>query len=299
MLQLLPQIIWFSILTSSIYALVGIGGSLIFGILEFINFAQGEYATVGAYLFYELFINLHLPIWLSFILVIFLAGIIGMAIERFTFRPVSRCHDFIPLVVAMGLSVFIQALIILLFGGGVQTYQTVDSNPISYTLMNGNLIITQSQILIVVTSAVLMITLFLFLKKTKTGKAIRAVSDSKDTAAILGVNINKVLSIIFALSMILASVGGLLIASEQNLNPTMGLDLGLKAFAAIILGGVGNLPGTVAAAFILGFSENLIVGLTSINDSYKEVIVFAILILILFFKPNGLFGGRLEEDIRK
>lgn len=300
MLELLPQIIWFALLSSAIYALVAIGLSLIFGILEFINFAHGDMAMIGAYLFFTFLILLKLPTWLSFILVILTAAIIGIAIEKLTFKPVRRYNDFIPMIISIGLGGFIQALIILIFGASVKSYrQTAAQGTNTYELLNGNLIVTDTQLLIIATTIILLIGLYLFLKYAKTGKAIRAVADNKEIASILGISIDKTLSIIFAIGTALAAVAGLLVAAEQNLNPTMGLSLAVKAFAAIVLGGVGNLAGAVIGALIVGFSENLIVGLTSIPASYKDAIVFLIFIIAVFLKPNGILGAKLEEEARK
>lgn len=289
---------WFSLLASAIYALIAIGLSLIFGILEFINFAQGDFAMVGAYLFFGFTVQAGLPWWVALLLVIILSVLMGLIIERLTFKPVRKSPPFIPLVISIGVAALLQSLIILQFGAGVKSYRVEGSQPEIYKLFDGALTVTSSQITLIFVTAGLLLALYLFLKYSKTGTAIRAVADNQEVASILGVNINKTIGIIFAVGTALAAIAGLLIANEQNLSVTMGISLGVKAFAAVVLGGVGSLPGAIVGAFIIGFSENLLVGLTPIPASYKDAIVFGLLILALFVYPNGIFGAKAEEDVR-
>ncbi|MCA9374600.1 branched-chain amino acid ABC transporter permease [Candidatus Peregrinibacteria bacterium] len=298
MLEILPQIIWFSLLASAIYALVAIGLSLIFGILEFINFAQGDFAMVGAYLFFGFVIEGGLPWWVGIAMVVIIAALMGVVIERITFKPVRKSPPFIPLVISIGVGALLQAIMIFKFGGSVKSYRIEGSKAEVYKLFGDTLNVTQSQITLMLVTAGLLLGLYLFLKYSKTGTAIRAVADNQDVAAILGVSINKTIGIIFAVGTALAAIAGVLIANEQNLSITMGLSLGVKAFAAVVLGGVGSLPGAIVGAFIIGFSENFIVGLTSIPSSYKDAIVFGLLIIMLFLYPNGLFGAKAEEEAR-
>jgi branched-chain amino acid transport system permease protein len=149
------------------------------------------------------------------------------------------------------------------------------------------------------TAAVLLVGLSLFLKHSKTGKSLRAVADNKEVAAILGINVNRTVSIIFALGSALAAIAGMLIAGEQNLNPTMGIALNVRAFAAVVLGGVGNVYGALVGSLIIGFSENFLVAFTPIPPSFREALVFVILILMLFVRPNGILGASTEAEVRK
>ena len=302
MLQLLPQVIWYSLLASAIYTLMAIGLTLIFGILGFINFAHGEMAMVSAYLLLALMVMLKVPFWTAFILVVAVMAVFGVILEKVTFKRVRRSHPFKPLIISIGVSAFLQALIILVpfFGGGVHSYRQAGDEPAqSFSFFDGNLIITDHQVLLMGMTVVLLIGLALFLKYAKTGKAVRAVADNKDVAAILGINVNRTISVIFALSTALAAIAGMLIGGEQNLNPTMGMALGVRAFAAVVLGGVGNVYGAVVGALVIGFSENFIVGFMPIPASFREAIVFSLLILMLFVKPNGLLGASVEAEVRK
>lgn len=299
MIEILPQIVWFSLLASAIYALVAIGLSLIFGILGFINFAHGDFAMVGAYMFFAFVVLFGLPSWIGFLLVIAGAVLMGIIIEKVTFKPVRKSPPFTPLIISIGIGALLQAVITILFGTGVKSYRVQGETATIFNFFDGNLIITESQLTLVFTTIGLLLGLYLFLKYSKTGKAIRAVSDNQEVASILGINIDRTISIIFALGTALAAIAGLLVASEQNLNVTMGISLGVKAFAAVILGGVGSLTGAVVGALIIGFSENFLVGFTPVPTSYKDAVVFAILIIMLFIRPNGLLGERAEEEIRK
>ncbi|HLG26033.1 MAG TPA: branched-chain amino acid ABC transporter permease [Candidatus Gracilibacteria bacterium] len=299
MLEILPQIIWYSLLAGAIYALIAIGLTLIFGILGFINFAHGDMAMLGAYLFFALSIFLKIPYWASFIIVIPAAALIGIVIEKLTFKPVRKSPPVTPLVISIGVGAVIQAIVLLLFGAEVRSYrQEGDLMTQTYSFFDNSLVITQSQIFLMVVTALLLGGLHLFLKYSKQGKAIRAVADNQDVASILGINIDTTVSLIFALGTVLAAIGGLLIANEQNLNVTMGISLGVKAFAAIVLGGVGNLLGAVVGAMVIGFSENFIVGFTPVPANFKDGIVFFLLIIVLFVKPGGILGAKREEDVR-
>ncbi len=298
-MEMLLQILWYALLSSCIYALIAIGLTLVYGILNFINFAHGEMAMLGAYLLFGLTVSLQIPFWLSFFLVIILMVGFGVVLEKITFKPIRKSHPFKPLIISIGISIALQSIIILFFGGAVKSYaQVSDVTTRSISLLEGKVIITHHQILIICVSLFLLSALGYFLKFTKTGKALRAVADNQEVASLMGINIDRQISLIFGLGTGLAAIAGMLIAAEQNLTPTMGLSLGVKAFAAIILGGVGSISGTIIGALIIGLSENLIVGLTPIPASLKEAIIFLILIIMLFIKPNGLMGAKVESNIR-
>ena len=294
-MDILPQILVISIIASAVYALIAAGLTLTFGTLEFINFAHGEMAMVGAFTFFSSHISFGIPLIISLAITALVIGLLGILIEKTTFSPVRDKQDFIPLVMSIGISIILQSLVIIFYGAGSETYNKSGEIPTIYNLFDGAVTITLTQILIIITSVVLITGLFLFLKKTKTGKAIRAVSDSKEVSAIVGINVNRTITTLFFIASGLAAIAGVLIAFDQNFHPRMGLQLSLKSFAAIVLGGVGKLHGAILGAIIIGFSENLIVGLTNISSNYKEIIVFTILILVLLIKPYGLFGGRKEE----
>jgi branched-chain amino acid transport system permease protein len=295
MLDILPQLLVFSLLSASIYALISAGLTLTFGTLEFINFAHGEMAMAGAYSFFSFYVLMGLSIPLSLILTAIVMLAIGLIIERSTFRPVRDKQPFIPLVLSIGVSIIFQSAATMIYGGGSQTYYKASQVSTSYKFLDGSLIITQAQVLIILTAVVLLLSTYLFLKYSRTGKSIRAVSDDREIAAIMGIDVNKTISILFGLATMLAGIGGVLVAFDQNLFPLMGLMLSIKAFAVVVIAGVGHFKGVIWGALIIGLSENLITGLTPISSSYKDLIVFVIFITILLFKPYGLFGGKKEE----
>lgn len=300
MLEILPQVIWYALLASAIYALVSIGLTLIFGVLEFIHFAHGDMAMVGAYMLLAFWPMLGLPYWIAFMFVVFIAAFFGFVMERLAFKSVRRSHPFKPLIISIGISVLLQSLVIIFFGGGVNSYRQSGGAPAkTFEFLNGDLVVTDHQILLMVITAILLIAVGLFLKYSRTGKAMRAVADNRDVAAILGIDVDKIISIIFALGTALAAAAGMLIGAEQNLSPTMGIELSVKAFAAIVLGGLGNVTGAVVGALIIGFMENFIVGFTPIPQSFKEAIVFSFLIIMLFLRPNGILGASMEAEVRK
>ncbi|MFO0780479.1 MAG: branched-chain amino acid ABC transporter permease [Candidatus Gracilibacteria bacterium] len=300
MLEILPQVLWYSLVASAIYTLIAIGLTLIFGVLGFINFAHGEMAMIGAYVLLALLVQFKLPFWLAFVLAFVFVAILGVVLEKLTFKKVRKSHPFKPLVISIGVSAFLQAVVILIFGSGVNSYRQAGQDVAqTFDFFDGNLVITDHQILLMIMAVVLLVGLAAFLKYSRTGKSLRAVADNKDIAAILGINVNRTISIIFALGSALAAIAGMLIAGEQNLNPTMGLALNVRAFAAVVLGGVGNIYGALVGAVIIGFCENFLVAFTPIPPSFKEAIVFFILILMLFVRPNGILGANADADVRK
>lgn len=299
MLEILPQILFFGLVTTAIYALIATGLTLIFGIMEFIYFAHGEMAMVGGYMFFWFFIMLEWPFIPSFLGAILIITVLGIIIEKLLFKPIRHYQAFIPLIMSIGVLIVLQSIIMMIFGTGTQSYNKEGLASGSFSLLDGKLIVTQNQITIIIVTIVLLTFVFIFLKRTKLGKSIRAVADNKDVASILGIKVNKVMTIVFALGSLLAGIAGILIAFEQNLTPTMGQFLSIAAFTAIILGGVGSLKGAILGAVIIGFSQNLIIGLTPVSGSYKFIIMFTILIIILLFRPYGIYGAKKEEEIRQ
>ncbi len=294
-MDILLQILIIATISSAIYVLISIGLTLTFGVLEFINFAHGEMAMIGAYTFFTSYIQFQIPLVISLIITALTVAALGILIERLTFRPVRDKQEFIPLVLAIGVSIILQSAAIMIYGAGSKNYAVDGALPTIYTFFDGKASITLPQVLIIATAIILTTALWAFLKYSKTGKAIRAVSDNKEVAAIMGINVDKTITTLFAIAAGLAAVAGVLVAFDQNLHPRMGILISIKAFAAIVLGGVGKFHGAIIGAIIIAFTENLVVGLTGISASYKELIVFTLFIFIILVKPYGIFGGRKEE----
>ncbi len=289
----------------SIYALIALGYTMVYGILRLINFAHGDIYMVGAYAGFVLATQVFNsePSIFNFIFVLFgsmiIAGLIGMAIERFAYRPVRKYSRMTTLITAIGMSLFIEYLFVFIFTGTPRSFPTLLESQI-ITLF-GNATISTSQILIFVVSIALMIMLQYIIFYTKIGKAMRAVSFNLNSAKLMGINTNFVIGFTFALGSALAAAGGVLVAQyNPKIEPLMGLITGLKAFVAAVLGGIGNIPGAVLGGLLIGAAETLVVGYggyIGIPSTYRDAVAFAILILVLLIRPSGLLGSDLPEKV--
>ncbi len=291
---LVAQLIANGIIAGSIYGLVALGYTMVYGILKFINFAHGEVFMIGAYIGWVLFTFLGLPLWLSFIISMAGTALIGIFIEKIAYKPLRNASRLAPLITAIALSIFLQSLALLIFGSDIKTFRTGEIVP-GHQIFGA--VITNTQFLIIAVAVGLMVVLHLYIKYSKLGKAMRATSDNLQVAKLIGINTDKVITIVFAIGSALAAAAGVLIGIEQNLEPTMGVAIGIKAFTATVVGGIGNIYGAVIGAFMIGLIENL--GIMFIPSGYKDAIAFFILIIFLIFKPQGLFGEKRETDIRK
>ena len=297
MADILPQLLINGLIAGAIYSLAALGLNLIFGILGFVNFAYGDMIMVGSYLFFIFFVMLNMHWAAAALLAIVSLIVASLLIERLTFRPVRDKNPITALIISVGVGFALRSIIEIIFGGNLKIY--TDEINEGHEIIGGLARITDNQIMIIVTSIVCMISLFIFLQKTKTGKAIRAVSDNREVSQIIGINVNKHILIVFTLSAILACIAGILLGFEYYLQPMRGVTIGIKAFAAIILGGVGSLPGALVGGFVIGITENLLPGLDLISTGYKDSIAFFILILVMLIRPRGIFGISKSEETRK
>lgn len=279
------------IISGSIYALIAIGYTMVYGIGRFINFAHGEVFMAGAFLYYYFHIMNGIPILPSALASVIAVSALGVLIEKIAYRRFRDTSRFIPLINTIGISIFLQSLFLMLYGVNTRSLKTNFQFEEGFSILNAK--ITSIQITIIAATAVLTLLLFLFLKKTKFGKALRATSEDREIASILGININKTIAGTFAIGSALAAIAGILIGYDQNISPTMGVTTGIKAFTAAVLGGIGNIPGAVVGGFTIGIIETY--AAFYISSGYKEAIIFLILLLLLFFRPNGI----LTKSIRK
>ncbi len=296
-MDILPQLIINGIIAGSIYALAALGLTLIFGVLGFVNFAYGDMIIVGAYLYFVFLVLLGIPWFVSVPLAVASLVIIALVLERTTFRPVRNADPMTPLIISVGVAFALRSLLDIIFKSNLRTFTTEISEGIP--ILSGMARVTSNQLLIIGLSLISILALFLFLKYTKIGKAIRAVSDNRMVAEILGINVNRYIKVVFAISAILACIAGILIGYENYLLPTRGVTVGIKAFAAIIFGGVGSLPGALLGGFIIGLGENILPGLDIVSTGYKDSIAFFILIIIMLIRPRGLFGISKSEGTDK
>ncbi|MBA2621844.1 MAG: branched-chain amino acid ABC transporter permease [Acidobacteria bacterium] len=290
----------------SIYALIALGYTMVYGILRLINFAHGDVYMIGAYAGFMLATYLGFaasPSIFGFIVVLFgsmiIAALIGMAIERFAYRPVRKYSRMTTLITAIGMSLLIEYLFVFIFSGTPRSFPSLLPND-NFTLF-GNATISTSQMLIFAVSILLMIGLQWIIFKTKIGKAMRAVSFNLNSAKLMGVNTDFVIAFTFALGSALAAAGGVLTAQyNPKIEPLMGIITGLKAFVAAVLGGIGNIPGAVLGGLLIGAAETLVVGYGSaigIPSTYRDAVAFAILILVLLVRPAGLLGTNVQEKV--
>lgn len=287
------QLLLNGIIAGSIYALIAIGFTVIYRTVKFFHFAHGVVYTAGAYFAYTLIISLHLNFVLSFFLSIILAAILGIAIDRFVYYPLRRqnASNLIFLLASFGVFIFLQNLIQLIYGAQILTIRT---GPVKEGHHFLGAVITDIQIIILVVSIILMILLWLFIRKTKLGKAMRAVSDDPIAANVVGINPEKIILASFAIGSALAGAAGILISFETNIEPTMGFSALLKGIIASIVGGIGSIPGAVLGGFFLGLAENL--GIWKISAGWKDSIAFVILIIFLLIRPWGFLGTKTEKD---
>ena len=286
--MVLEQLILNGIIAGGIYALIAIGFSMTYGLLRFLNLAHGSLYVVGAYLAY-LFFSLGMPIVAAFILAVIGGAIVGVAMNYSVYKPLRRrkSNSLIMLLASLGIFIFVENLIIALFGAEVKTIRI---GPITQGMDFFGAIITQTQVVIIAVAFLTLLLVEVFLQKTKTGKAMRATADNKDVAQVIGINIERITTYTFALASALAASAGVLIAIEQNLQPSMGLNVIIKGFTASVVGGLGNVRGAVAGAFLLGLVENI--GIWFLPSGYKDAIAFVVLVIFLLFRPQGLFGRK-------
>ncbi len=276
----------------SIYALVALGYTMVYGIIKLINFAHGEFYMIGAFIGYYT-IMAGVPLYLAFPCAMLGAGLIAVIIERLVYRPIRGAGRIPALITALGTSLFFQYFGQRVIGADPKAYpQSIET----VTYQFGELYISNVQIIIIVSTIILMAFLWWLVGHTKIGKAMRATSHNINTAELMGINTNKIISFTFFLGAAFAGAAGVLVGMYYNTaEPMMGLIPGLKAFVAAVLGGIGIIPGAVLGGLVLGVAENLVVGFWV--STYRDAIAFGILILILLFKPAGLLGKNSKEKV--
>jgi branched-chain amino acid transport system permease protein len=283
----------------SIYALIALGYTMVYGVLRLINFAHGDVYMLGAYAGYFLSRKLRgeEPSLVSAVIVMVGAmlacAIVGMIIERFAYRPVRRASRLTLLITAIGVSLFIENGAQLVFGPDPKFFPSLAPRA-DFRL--GHVRITSEQLTVIVVSVLLMLALRFFILKTRTGKAMRAVSFSLDAAKLMGISTDAIIAATFALGSALAAAAGVLIGMQiPKIDPLMGILYGLKAFVAAVLGGIGNVPGAVLGGLLIGISEVMVVGYLS--STYRDAIAFGILILVLLLRPQGILGRVQKEKV--
>ncbi len=300
--MLLQQLIN-GITLGAVYALIALGYTMVYGILELINFAHGEIYMLGAYiaiitLAFLTFTGLTATsLLLSFIIVgivtVIYCGAYGLTLEKVAYRPLRHAPRLSPLISAIGMSIFLQNYVMLSQGSADKIFPHIFP---AGSITIGNSTLTYLQCFIIISSIILMIALQAFIKKSRLGKAMRATAQDKKMASLLGIDIDTVIIVTFITGSVLAASAGIMVAMYYGLiNFYMGYVAGIKAFTAAVLGGIGNIQGAVLGGFLLGILESL--GAAYISSEYKDAFAFIVLILILIFKPTGLLGERIPEKV--
>ena len=279
--------------SGSLYALIALGYTMVYGIAKMINFAHGDIIMVGAYTVCVCAGVSGMPIWLTIILAVVVCGILGVVIEKVAYKPLRNAPTLAVLITAIGVSYFLQNLCQTIFGADPKT---VSSLIPSGGVKVWGITISYTTIITVVITVIVMIVLNLFIKKTRLGSAMRAVSEDKGAATLMGINSNRIISITFAIGSALAGVAGILYVCQYGtIQPTMGALPGIKAFVAAVIGGIGSVPGAMIGGIGLGLLEAMTKAY--ISTTLLDAIVFGILILVLLFMPTGILGSKRTEKV--
>lgn len=280
----------------SIYALIALGYTMVYGIVRLINFAHGEVLMMGAYFTLFGIVNYNIPIYLALPIGMALCALIGMLADRIAYKPLRTAPRISALITALGVSMFLANFFQAIFGAEKRKMPTIPSLEGGWDFPSLGLTIPNKAILTVSLTILCLIVLQFIVRKTKVGKAMRAVSEDKAAAQLMGINVDLTISITFAIGSALAAVGGVLYAiNYSQIFPTMGVMTGLKAFVAAVLGGIGILPGAMVGGFIIGIVENLTKGYGA--GGWANAVVFGILIIVLLVKPAGIFGKNTREKV--
>ena len=277
--------------TGSIYAMVALGYTLVFGVLGIINMAHGEIFMFGAFMGVVITTTFGLPLWLAFLVAAIVTGIMGYVLELLALRPLRKSSEsshLAPLISTIGVSIFLENAADQYFGSG---NHPVESGWLDTSFTIGSVTIYTVQLVIFFIAIALMIGLSYWLLKTKGGKALRATAEDLDTASLLGVNTKRMITATVVLASVIGGIAGILVGMAfSSVNPQMGLAIGLKGLAIIILGGMGSVKGAVVGGMILGLSETVIVAIGL--SGYRDAIAFVMIIIILLLRPQGLFGKK-------
>ena len=290
--QLVQQLIN-GVSLGSIYALIALGYTMIYGIIKLINFAHGDVYMVGAYIGFAAITIGHMSILPALLISMALTAVLGMLVERIAYKPLRHAPRISLLITAIGVSFFLEYASMYFV---TPTPRTFPQTSLSFAFSVGGFVINGQQLLIFTITIILMALLTYIVQKTKLGKAMRAASFDTETAQLMGVDSDRVISMTFCIGSALAAAAGVLVGIYYNtIDPLMGIMPGLKAFVAAVLGGIGILPGAVIGGIVLGVVEALVAGF--ISSTFRDAAAFAILILVLLIKPSGLFGKNTNEKV--
>lgn len=286
----------------AVYSLVALGYTMVYGVMRMINFAHGDFFMIGSYLGFTLissaFLGRTIPPWVALTIMVLFSmggvGAIGIIVERAAYRPLRKTSRLTAVVSAIGVSIFLQNAVMLIWGPRYRAYPSWSVPDVTWQV--GGIYINLMQVLILSISIGLMVALYFFVQRTTVGAAIRATAIDHDTARLMGIDVDQIIRLIFLIGPALGAAAGVLLGLYyRQIHFTVGWTYGLKAFTAAIMGGIGNIPGAMAGGLLLGILEML--GAGYISSAWKDVFVFFILILLLIFRPTGLLGERIAEKV--
>ena len=279
----------------SIYAVIALGYTMVYGIAKMLNFAHGDVIMVGGYIVFSATSYAGLNPYVAVLISIIFCTLLGMTIERVAYNPLRNASPLAVLITAIGVSYLLQNLALLIFGAQPKNFTSVVPLE-SIKLFDGQLVISGEAIVTIAVTVIIMVALVLFINKTRPGNAMRAVSEDRGAAQLMGVNVNGTIALTFAIGSGLAAVAGVLLCSTySNLSSTTGAMPGIKAFVAAVFGGIGSIPGAMIGGVLIGIIE--ILGRAYISSQMADAIVFAVLIIVLVVKPTGILGKKIDEKV--
>ena len=278
----------------SIYALIALGYTMVYGIAKMLNFAHGDIIMVGGFTVFTAMSTEWCPVWLSVVIGIIVCTLLGVIVEKVAYKPLRNASPLAVLITAIGVSYLLQNVALIIFGSASQSFTSVVKNVAPVTI--GGVTISMETIISIVVSVIIMICLTFFINKTEAGKAMLAVSEDKGAAQLMGINVNSTISLTFAIGSALAGVASVLLCSSYpQISPYTGSMPGIKAFVAAVFGGIGSIPGAMIGGILLGVIENL--SKAYISSQLSDAIVFLVLIVVLIVKPTGIMGKKINEKV--
>ncbi len=279
----------------SIYAIIALGYTMVYGIARMLNFAHGDIIMVGGFAIFTAVSTMGLPPLIGILIGVVVCTVLGVVIETIAYRPLRGASSLAVLITAIGVSYLLQNIALLVFGSNARQFTSVVNVP-SLKLAGGQLSVSGVTLVTIATCIIIMVSLTTFIKKTKIGQAMLAVSEDKGAATLMGINVNRTIAITFAIGSALAAVAGALLCSTYpSLTPYTGSMPGIKAFVAAVFGGIGSIPGALIGGVILGVIENL--SKAYISSQLSDAIVFAVLIVVLLVRPTGILGKKINEKV--
>ena len=277
----------------SVYAIIALGYTMVYGIAKMLNFAHGDVIMVAGFVIYTLMNSLGVHPIAAVLISVVVCTVLGVTIEKIAYKPLRKATPLAVLITAIGVSYFLQNLALLIFGSDTKMFTSVVKVP---QLKLGEITITGETVVTIIACIIIMVCLTLFIKKTKAGQAMLAVSEDKDAAELMGINVNATISLTFAIGSGLAAIAGALLCSQYtSLTPYTGAMPGIKAFVAAVFGGIGSIPGALIGGLLLGVIENL--SKAYISSQMADAIVFSVLIIVLLVKPTGILGKKINEKV--